>query len=318
MDPHRPPLYDGEREDATAARTTTRRDAARAGTGNRHRMRYPRAMRLLSATTMARIVRRSPVTTSPHDSTLAADAARTDPRWARAALNRWIFRGMLASMGSIAVVLHRTLPWESVAWDFAKLSARNLGRLCGVRVRVHGLEHLTGSGPYVFTPNHQSHFDIAALLGWLPGRNRFVAKKELFAEPVLGTVLRTLGMIPVDRDNPLEAIERLNAAAAGGSSLIVFPEGTRSRDGTLLPFKKGPFIAALHLQLPIVPVVCCGTREVMPKGGYLAIVPGDIDIYVEAPIATRGLGYEDRDALRVRVRDVIAGRLAGVAASRRA
>lgn len=232
-------------------------------------------------------------------------------RWrARALVNRWIFRGMLFSMGTIAVILHRVLPWKSVAWAFARLSARNLARLCGVRVRVHGLEHVRSPGPYIFAPNHQSNFDIPALLGYLPGQNRFVSKKELFSEPVLGTVLRTLGMIPVDRDNPLEAIELLNAAASEGSSLIIFPEGTRSRDGQLLPFKKGPFTAAIHLQLPIVPVVCVGTSAVMPKGGYLAIVPGDVDVFIEPPIATAGLGYDDRTALRDRVRGCIAGRLA--------
>jgi 1-acyl-sn-glycerol-3-phosphate acyltransferase len=233
-------------------------------------------------------------------------------RWrARALLNRWIFRGMLFSMGTIAVILHRVLPWKGVAWAFARLSARNLARLCGVRVHVHGLEHLRrGSGPYIFAPNHQSNFDIAALLGYLPGENRFVSKKELFAEPVLGTVLRTLGMIPVDRDNPLEAIELLNAAAREGSSLIIFPEGTRSRDGQLLPFKKGPFIAAIHLKLPIVPVVCVGTSAVMPKGGYLSIVPGDVELYIEPPITTETLGYEDRTTLRDRVRGIIAARLA--------
>ncbi len=232
-------------------------------------------------------------------------------RWrARALLNRWIFRGMLFSMGTFAVILHRVSPWKGVAWAFARLSARNLARLCGVRVHVHGLEHLDGPGPWIFAPNHQSNFDIAALLGYLPGQNRFIAKKELFAEPVLGTVLRTMGMIPVDRDNPLEAIDLLNQAAADGSSLIIFPEGTRSRDGQLLPFKKGPFIAAIHLKLPIVPVICSGTSAVMPKGGYLSIVPGDVDVYIEPPIPTDGLGYEDRTALRDQVRTVIATRLA--------
>ena len=232
-------------------------------------------------------------------------------RWrARALINRWIFRGMLFSMGTIAVILHRVLPWKGVAGAFARVSARNLARLCGVRVHVHGVENLQGSGPYIFAPNHQSNFDIAALLGYLPGQNRFIAKKELFAEPVLGTVLRTMGMIPVDRDNPLEAIDRLNAAAAAGSSLIIFPEGTRSRDGQLLPFKKGPFIAAIHLKLPIVPVICVGTSAIMPKGVYLSIVPGDVDVFVEPPIATEGLGYDDRTALRDRVRAIIAARLA--------
>jgi 1-acyl-sn-glycerol-3-phosphate acyltransferase len=227
----------------------------------------------------------------------------------RIALNRFIFRAMLFSMGSVAVVLHRALPWKSPAWEFAKISARNLARLCGVRVHVHGLEHLDGPGPYIFTPNHQSHFDIAALLGYLPGHNRFVAKKELFSEPVLGLVLRTLGMVPVDRDNPLEAIELLSdVITKDRSSLIIFPEGTRSRDGALLPFKKGPFIAAIHLQVPIVPVVCFGTFSVMPKGGYLSILPGDVHVVVEPPIPTAGLVYDDRTALRDRVREIIAAR----------
>src|SRR6185369_10534045 len=106
-----------------------------------------------------------------HDSTLIADAADAERQRARTVLNRFIFRGMLFSMGSIAVVLHRVLPWKSVAWEFAKISARNLARACGVHVRVHGLEHLTGPGPYIFAPNHQSHFDIPALLGYLPGHN---------------------------------------------------------------------------------------------------------------------------------------------------
>ncbi len=163
-----------------------------------------------------------------------------DRQRVRAIVNRFIFRAMLFSMGSIAVVLHRVLPWKGVAWAFARVSARNLARLCGVRVHVHGLEHLTGPGPYIFAPNHQSNFDIPALLGYLPGSNRFVAKKELFAEPILGTVLRTLGMIPVDRDNPLEAIQLLNQVAIEERcSLIIFPEGTRSARRHLAAVQEG-------------------------------------------------------------------------------
>src|SRR4051794_38609915 len=189
-------------------------------------------------------------TPSEHSSADAVSTAGTRAAGARAlrgwidraAVNRVVFRGMLITMGSIAVAMHRLLPWKAPAWEFAKISARNLARLCGVRVHVHGLDQLRGGGPYIFTPNHQSHFDIAALLGYLPGHNRFVTKKELFTDPILGTVLDTLGMIPVDRDNPLEAIQALNEAlTVGRSSLIIFPEGTRSRDGALLPFKKGPF-----------------------------------------------------------------------------
>lgn len=223
-------------------------------------------------------------------------------------LNRLLFRGMLFTMGAVAVVMYRLIPDKNVTWRFAKAQARNLARLCGVRVHVRGLQHL-GVGPYIFTPNHQSHLDIAALLGYLPGNNRFAAKKEMFSEPVLGAVLRTMGMVPIDRDNPLEAVEMLNQLKLAHFSTIIFPEGTRSRDGNLLPFKKGPFVAAIHLGVPIVPVVCKGTRRVMPKGKYLSIVPGEVEIVVLEPIPTAGMSYDDRDRLRERVREQIAAEL---------
>jgi 1-acyl-sn-glycerol-3-phosphate acyltransferase len=223
-------------------------------------------------------------------------------------VNRLLFRGMLFTMGAVAVAMYRVIRDKNVTWRFAKAQARNLARLCGVRVHIRGLEHL-GAGPYMFTPNHQSNFDIAALLGYLPGNNRFAAKKEMFDEPILGAVLRTMGMIPIDRTNPLEAIQMLNQLNADGYSTIIFPEGTRSRDGNLLEFKKGPFVAAIHLGVPIVPVVCKGTRRVMPKGGYLSIVPGDVELVILPPIATTALVYEDRNGLLERVRTSIAEEL---------
>jgi 1-acyl-sn-glycerol-3-phosphate acyltransferase len=223
-------------------------------------------------------------------------------------LNRLLFRGMLFTMGAIAVVMYRLIRDKNVTWRFAKAQARNLVRLCGVKVHVRGLEHL-GAGPYMFTPNHQSHFDIAMLLGYLPGNNRFAAKKEMFGEPVLGAVLRTMGMIPIDRDNPLEAIQLLNDLKLDHFSTIVFPEGTRSRDGNLLPFKKGPFVAAIHLGVPIVPVACKGTGRIMPKGKYLSILPGEVEMVVLEPISTAGLTYDDRDRLRALVRQQIEAEL---------
>jgi 1-acyl-sn-glycerol-3-phosphate acyltransferase len=223
-------------------------------------------------------------------------------------LNRLLFRGMLFTMGLIAIAMYRLIRDKNVTWRFAKAQARTLSRLCGVRVRVRGLERL-GPGPYMFTPNHQSHFDIAALLGYLPGNNRFAAKKEMFDEPVLGAVLRTMGMIPIDRDNPLEAIQLLNQLAVDQFSTVIFPEGTRSRDGQLLPFKKGPFVAAIHLGIPVVPVVCKGTRAVMPKGHYLSIIPGEVELAVLEPIATTAMTYDDRGRLRALVRERIATEL---------
>ncbi len=246
-------------------------------------------------------VRAPPMSSVSESEVLDVPASR-----ARIVLNRVIFRGMLFTMGAIAVGMYRFN--KRLTWRFAKAQARNLSRLCGVRVRIHGIEHL-GAGPYMFTPNHQSHFDIAALLGYLPGENRFAAKKEMFDEPILGAVLRTMGMIPIDRENPFEAIELLSRLKIDDFSTIIFPEGTRSRDGNLLPFKKGPFVAAIHLGLPVVPVACKGTTEVMPKGKYLSILPGEVEVVVLEPIVTSGMTYDDRDRLRDLVRERVSAEL---------
>jgi 1-acyl-sn-glycerol-3-phosphate acyltransferase len=245
---------------------------------------------------------------------------RADERSLRAALrfaaNRHIFRAMLATSGLAAVLMHRALPRHHAflpdrrtVWAFAKLQARNLARVCGVEVAVDGLEDVATGGPFIFTPNHQSHFDIVALLGFLPGDNRFAAKTELFADPILGPVLRTLGMVPIDRARPVDAIRNLVALKHNPCSVVIFPEGTRSVDGTLLPFKKGPFVAAIELGVPVVPVTIRGSAAVMPKGGRLGIYPGRVAVHVERPVPTRGLSYADREELRDRVRALIARRL---------
>lgn len=225
-------------------------------------------------------------------------------------LNRAIYRGMLFAMGSVAVGLHQVSP--ALAWRFAKLSARNLALATGVEVKLVGAENLP-SEPCLITPNHASHFDIAALLGHLPGHNRFAAKKELFREPVLGMVMRTLGMIPIDRDDPAQSIALLNKIEAKGDgafSLIMFPEGTRSRDGHMGQFKNGAFTLAIQLGRPIVPIAIHGTSSIMPPGQYLSILPGTVVLEVLEPIPTAGRSIDDRIALRDLAARRIAARLA--------
>jgi len=223
----------------------------------------------------------------------------------RVAVSPYLFRGMLVGMGAVAIVLHRTTGSRELAWRFAKGQARNLAHLLGVDVTVTGLEHLAGGGPFIFAPNHQSHLDILILLGWLPGRTRFAAKHELWRHPVVGGVLDTLGMVPVDREHPERSLDTLRQAAAEGHSMVVFPEGKRSRTGALLPFKKGAFVLAIGAQLPVVPVVCRGTRRLMPRGSRLTVVPGPVEIVIEAPVPTAGLTYDDRDELSATVRTAI-------------
>jgi len=224
----------------------------------------------------------------------------------RAALSPYLFRGMLVGMAGVAVGIHRTTGSRELAWAFAKARARDLEWMLGVRTTVEGLEHVATGGPFIYAPNHQSHLDILALLGHLPGQTRFAAKQELWRHPIVGGVLDTLGMIPIDRDAGRRSIEVLKQAANDESSIVIFPEGTRSRDGRLREFKKGAFVLAIATGLPIVPVCCRGTRRLMPRGSHLTVQPGEIEIVIEAPIPTAGLAHADREVLATRVRNAIA------------
>ncbi len=238
---------------------------------------------------------------------VAVDAADevVEPWSLRVALSPYLFRGMLVGMAALAVGIHRLSGSQGMAWRFAKARARTLERLLGVRVRVTGLEHVASAGPFVYTPNHQSHLDILALLGHLPGAVRFAAKQDLWRHPVVGAVLDSLGMVSIDRDNSPDAIAALDRVRDDGQSFVVFPEGHRSRDGRLGAFKKGAFVLAIRLGLPVVPVVCRGTRQLMPRGSRLTVIPGEVEIVIERPIPTTGLGFEDRDVLAAQVRAAI-------------
>jgi 1-acyl-sn-glycerol-3-phosphate acyltransferase len=228
-----------------------------------------------------------------------------EERGLRVALSPYLFRSMMVGMAAVAIGIDRITGRRELTWSFAKARARSLARLLGVEVTVRGAEHLASGGPFVLTPNHQSHLDILALLGFLPGRTRFAAKREMWRHPVVGGVLDTLDMVPIDRDNPEVAIAALGRADGSAGSLVVFPEGTRSRDGKLREFKKGAFVLAIRAGLPVVPVICRGTRRLMPRGSRLTVVPGPVEVIVEEPIPTTGLGYDDRDALSDRVRAAI-------------
>jgi 1-acyl-sn-glycerol-3-phosphate acyltransferase len=198
---------------------------------------------------------------------------------------------------------------------FAHWCARTWARLIlattGVEVQVSGLERLDPDQAYVFVANHQSIYDIPIVFWSLPYQVRIIAKASLGNFPFIGWHLRRTGHMLVDRRNPTRALNiftRASTLMKQGLCLIVFPEGTRSRDGRVAPFKGGSFLLALRTGLPVVPLSVVGSRHVMLKG-RLATYPGHVKLIVHEPIDTHGLTDADPAAARAfaaRVRDVIA------------
>jgi 1-acyl-sn-glycerol-3-phosphate acyltransferase len=188
-------------------------------------------------------------------------------------------------------------------------------RLAGVRVRAEGVENIP-PGVCVFAANHVSNLDPPAALLGVPRRISFLAKKEVFNVPVVRTALRLGKIVPVDREHAEAAIASIDQAVGilrEGISFFVFPEGTRSRDGSLKAFKKGTFVMAIRAGVPVVPVSILGSRERMPKG-TLATVPGEILLRFSAPIDSTQFAVDEREELLERVRAAVAAGLHSPAA----
>lgn len=187
--------------------------------------------------------------------------------------------------------------------------AKGLIRAAGVKVTTVGLERVPIDRSVVYVSNHQSLFDILALAATVPGTMRFVAKKEFLRIPILGRAMKSAGQIFIDRKNLAKAFEAYEEAAQAvrdGLNAVVFAEGTRSHTGELQPFKKGPFVFAIASQVPVIPVYCAGTFDVLRKGS-LWVRPGPVTVYFGEPIPTSGMTFEDRGALLERTREVIMG-----------
>src|SRR6266498_278283 len=155
--------------------------------------------------------------------------------------------------------------WSTNDWSRELLAA------AGTPVRVEGLGRVPRGGPVVYASNHSSMFDIWALAATLPGSVRMVAKQELARIPLVGRAMVTAGHLTIDRAHPTRALEAYQRAAAvirSGTSALLFPEGTRSRTGELLPFKNAPFGLAIAAQVPVVPVYVGNTFVIMPKGAW--------------------------------------------------
>ncbi len=190
----------------------------------------------------------------------------------------------------------------------ARTWSRMIARTVGARVRVVGAQHIRPGVSYVFLSTHQSYMDIPVMLGYLPAQLRIAAKREVFQIPFLGWHMRRAGHISINRGSTTEAVSTLQRATGDirdGVCAFLFPEGTRSRDGALQPFKKGGFKLAMQARAPVLPVTIIGTRRLLPRDSII-FRPGPVIMYVDPPIPTDTLTDEDLPAFMQQVREQMA------------
>ena len=207
----------------------------------------------------------------------------------------------------VGVVLH----WKRGMYALGHAGVWLALTLAGIRYRVRGLEQVPDSA-VVFCSNHESNVDPPVLFRALHKRLHVLYKAELHRFPIMGLVFDVGGFVAVDRrdrEKAMASIARGADSLRAGNSFLIFPEGTRSRTGALLPFKKGGFIMAITAQVPIVPVAVQGGRASMRKGSWM-VRPVHVSVRVGTPIPTAGLTLADRDALMVRVRAEVESLLA--------
>ena len=214
---------------------------------------------------------------------------------------------------AMLLILPLLVLWSLIAGDVTFMYNRFLEglriglRIAGIRVHVEGLENIP-QGVCIFASNHASNLDPVALTPNIPRRISLLAKKEVFKIPVLSKAIRMAKIVPVDRGDSEAAAESVDLAIKylkEGLSFCVYPEGTRSRDGRLLPFKRGTFVMAIRAGVPVVPVSLAGTQNLMRKGDWL-IYPGEVTVRFGPAVATTGYGMEQREELRRTVQNLVA------------
>ncbi|MBU4262842.1 MAG: 1-acyl-sn-glycerol-3-phosphate acyltransferase [Proteobacteria bacterium] len=204
---------------------------------------------------------------------------------------------------------------EQKAQVLPRTWARIILAASGVKVKVIGLDNIDKGRPYIFAANHQSQFDIFTMQGCFDFDFRWLAKKELFQVPLFGRAMHLAGYISIDRSHGRQALKSLKEAAeriAAGTSVILFPEGTRSLDGKLHDFKSGGMVLAIKSGVPLIPVGISGTYEILPKGSLL-VKPGQVTIRVGKPIDTKAFSAGQKHELATMIQGEVARLISGEA-----
>ena len=212
----------------------------------------------------------------------------------------------IAIAGPIGLAIAIVFRWKRGLYALGHAGVQLALTCAGIRYRITGLESVP-HGAVVFCSNHESNIDPPVLFRTLHPQLHVLYKAELHKFPIMGTVLDCGGFVPIERGNrerSMASIARGAASLRAGNSFLIFPEGTRSRTGELLPFKKGGFIMAIEAQVPIVPVAVQGGRAAMRKGSAI-VRPVHVSVRVGEPVPTAGLTLEDRDTLIQHVRERI-------------
>ena len=185
--------------------------------------------------------------------------------------------------------------------------AQTICRLAGVRIKIIGAEKLTPGTTYIYCANHLSQFDIFSFQGYFPLPFRWLAKEELSRIPFLGAAMNRAGTIFINRNHGRQALMSLEKAAAQinrGTSVLIFPEGTRSADGTLQPFKGGAMLLGIKSGIPLVPLAFKGSYEILPKGAWLPR-PGTITITIGSPVTSTSYNNRQKQELAQLIHDQV-------------